>query len=600
MLSRSASLNPLRATLAIALLVVAWLALGPSQLGGPTTYAVIEGNSMEPELSAGDLVLVRDKDSYEVGDVVAYRSGELNRLVLHRVIEQNGPAFTLQGDNNDFVDSAHPTEEQIAGKLAVTIPKAGTLVSRLKSPTGYAILFGLTGLTLVSARRARRRHSDDPAEPQHDSNASAINRTLARRRFDTLAGIAGGALVVCAIFTAYAYTRPPLETTTDPELYQQTGTFSYAADVGNSPVYNSPIATDSEALFTALANQVDVRFAYSLNADEAQRTSGTASLVATVSDGNGLERDVVLVGSQPFADGSVTLDGRFTLGSLLYLTRRIEALTGAAHESYTVTIRPSIEVSGHVGNTAIEDSFSPGLEFQLDDTRLALAQDAGLDESSNPLTPSQFGSGARESTATIGAFGLDASIETARRAGIIGVATALVTLLGALCLMYLPRRRERDIIAARHGAWLIRADRDGEPAERRIRLTNMDDLIRVAELRGHPVLESDEDDRTLYIVDAGVVQYCYETEPSDDPDATIATRNTVTPCDEVPAEDSPDPLQPGAEEPQPLEVPVGDPNISVQPAEGSAIPDEELAEWLSLVEQLQRAPETVGYPEQDA
>ncbi len=85
---------------AFSLLVVltgaAWLAMAPSQLGGPVTYALITGNSMEPALASGDLVLVRDVADYRVGDVVAYRHPDLG-VVIHRIASRDGQRFVLKG-----------------------------------------------------------------------------------------------------------------------------------------------------------------------------------------------------------------------------------------------------------------------------------------------------------------------------------------------------------------------------------------------------------------------------------------------------------------------------------------------------------------------
>ena len=64
-------------TVTVAFLAVGWWLLGPSQLGGPTSYAVLSGNSMEPHLERGDLVLTRTKPSYSVGEVVLYEDHDL-------------------------------------------------------------------------------------------------------------------------------------------------------------------------------------------------------------------------------------------------------------------------------------------------------------------------------------------------------------------------------------------------------------------------------------------------------------------------------------------------------------------------------------------
>src|SRR5437868_9645307 len=52
--------------------VVGWfVALRPAQLGGPATFVVVQGVSMEPTYHTGDLVISHRQSSYAVGDVVA-------------------------------------------------------------------------------------------------------------------------------------------------------------------------------------------------------------------------------------------------------------------------------------------------------------------------------------------------------------------------------------------------------------------------------------------------------------------------------------------------------------------------------------------------
>ena len=105
---------PTAVTLAVVVLG-AWLLFAPAQLGGATRYAVVEGASMEPDLGAGDLVLVRAGHEPGVGDVVLYRDPAMGVRVLHRVIRKEGGRLVLQGDANDFVDDAPPCTGDVIG-----------------------------------------------------------------------------------------------------------------------------------------------------------------------------------------------------------------------------------------------------------------------------------------------------------------------------------------------------------------------------------------------------------------------------------------------------------------------------------------------------
>lgn len=101
---------------AIAAGVAVLIALAPTACGGPVTYARVGGASMAPALQHGDLVLARTAASYGPGDVVAYRNPQLG-LLMHRIAEVDGGRYTLRGDANGWVDSYHPTDGEIAGRL---------------------------------------------------------------------------------------------------------------------------------------------------------------------------------------------------------------------------------------------------------------------------------------------------------------------------------------------------------------------------------------------------------------------------------------------------------------------------------------------------
>lgn len=135
-------------------LALAWLTAGPSQLGGPVSYAIVSGSSMEPNLHRGDLVVVRAARAYDAGDVVAYRTDN-GATVLHRVIGRAGAGYLVQGDNNSWVDPYQPTEDNIVGRLRWRIPTVGRLLDWLREPLPFSVTVGLLSFA-VGARYARR------------------------------------------------------------------------------------------------------------------------------------------------------------------------------------------------------------------------------------------------------------------------------------------------------------------------------------------------------------------------------------------------------------------------------------------------------------
>src|SRR3990170_4108340 len=100
----------------LALAVVTSLLLVSQRLDGPVSAVAVKGNSMEPAISAGDLVVVAKSGRYEAGDAVAYRSGKLDAIVLHRIVERDGDRFVFKGDNNGWLDPERPARDLFVGK----------------------------------------------------------------------------------------------------------------------------------------------------------------------------------------------------------------------------------------------------------------------------------------------------------------------------------------------------------------------------------------------------------------------------------------------------------------------------------------------------
>jgi len=108
------------------------LAICIGSFGSTFNVVRVEGSSMEPTISSGDLVILAARDRYEVGDVVAFRAGNLGgAVVLHRIIRHRGDRYILQGDNNRFIDDYRPTAQEIIGRHLTHLPGGATWFERL-------------------------------------------------------------------------------------------------------------------------------------------------------------------------------------------------------------------------------------------------------------------------------------------------------------------------------------------------------------------------------------------------------------------------------------------------------------------------------------
>ena len=136
--------------------------------------AVVLSGSMEPALSAGDLLIVTEEDSYGVGDVVVYQDGSsavTHRIVSMEEIEVENPdsdsgesltewQFVTQGDANNIPDSPIH-QSRIKGKVSFRIPYIGYVVNLIKTPIGTILILAAAVFLLErSFRRDKERDHD--------------------------------------------------------------------------------------------------------------------------------------------------------------------------------------------------------------------------------------------------------------------------------------------------------------------------------------------------------------------------------------------------------------------------------------------------------
>ena len=96
----------------------------PMPLGFGTS--VVLTGSMEPNLSAGDMIVVVPQETYVVDDVIVFQTGR--SAVVHRIIAIDGDQFITQGDANKTPDDPILLSN-IKGKVVVVIPFIGHIIN---------------------------------------------------------------------------------------------------------------------------------------------------------------------------------------------------------------------------------------------------------------------------------------------------------------------------------------------------------------------------------------------------------------------------------------------------------------------------------------
>jgi signal peptidase I len=524
--------HPLRVASLLAVAAAAaaaWFLLAPLELGGSTSYAVVYGTSMEPHLHRGDLVVLRRRPAYRPGEVVGYRSHELHRNVLHRIVSAKNGRFAFKGDNNAFLDPEQPTASQLFGQEWIVVPHAGALLERLRTPRDAAIAAGLAVLLLVGtgpsgiAGRRRRRPSPQapapalvppPAAPPAPSRA----RTPGLPAAGTALAVAGVVvLALAAALAVAAFRQPAQHVSVDPGLYVQRGAFSWSAPAPVGAVYQARSLRPRDPVYLRLVHRLAVRFDYRIRPRAPFHLSGSGSLDAVLSDGDGWRRRFPLVTRRSFGSTSFSLRGMLDVRAVAEAVRRFEAQTGVHNPSYHVAIAPHIRVHGLAGGRAIRDSFSPALALELDAVRLRLAT-VPPDGEPNTLVRTRATAATRTVPGVVALPGGRLGVPAARRTALALAGTGVALVLAGALLVALGRRRDEvAAIVSRYGDLIVRIAAGSRAPVVERRVESIEALVRLAERYDRVILHEERDGLDSFVVEDAGFAYRYDvgTPPED-------------------------------------------------------------------------------------
>jgi signal peptidase I len=144
--------------------LIVFLALALAGLLAPALgwrLDVVQSGSMEPAIGVGALVVTApdSPEGVEVSDVISFRS-ESGAMVCHRVVAIDGQTFVTKGDANEGNDPSPVPFEDVAGKVAFSVPYLGYAVGFLKTPFGWAII-GLLAVAVLVAGSGMKEGAEE-------------------------------------------------------------------------------------------------------------------------------------------------------------------------------------------------------------------------------------------------------------------------------------------------------------------------------------------------------------------------------------------------------------------------------------------------------
>ncbi len=112
--------------------------------GNIETKTVLSG-SMEPAIKLGSVIVIKQSDKYEIGDIITFgKDTKIDIPTTHRIVEMREVGgvtmYKTKGDSNGDPDAKEVSEHEIIGKTLFSIPYLGYLIDFAKRPFGFALI----------------------------------------------------------------------------------------------------------------------------------------------------------------------------------------------------------------------------------------------------------------------------------------------------------------------------------------------------------------------------------------------------------------------------------------------------------------------------
>ena len=515
------------------LLLITWIILAPTQVGGLASYVIVYGSSMEPNFHIGDLVIAQKQPIYQIGDAVVYQNLELQGFVFHRIISESAGHFTLQGDNNPWVDTYQPSKEEVVGKLWLHIPRGGMVMQKVRTPWVMALVAALLGILVASSFQG------DKVRGKKNMNKQTIQQWISslgqktRSWFAQLSQPESGSsstpgqpgtwegsfyllgliLFLSLLIGLISFSKPTSRIVPDDIQIQHLGIFSYLASAPQS-VYDSNAIKSGDPIFPRLTCTVDVSLQYTLIAPGASNITGSYQLTAVIREQNsGWERQIPLQEKTSFSGTSFGTTAKLDLCKIESLTQSMEQETEFHPGSYTLSVLPSVQLNGELPGRAMEGRFDSGLTFTYDHVHFFLTQEK---DAENPLsiTATETLSSTHTEVNTVAFLGAQLAIPVLRWAAVLGLIASLAGLfvLGSR-LKSMSQNDQAGYFRVKYDTLIVDVQNNAWQAGSMLTsVTSIDALAKLAERYNAIILHVEQDHAHEYFVQAGDTTYTYSLQ----------------------------------------------------------------------------------------
>ena len=297
-------------------------------------------------------------------------------------------------------------------------------------------------------------------------------------------------------------------------------------DVYSARYIDSSEDLDAETggpIFSRIHPFIDVQITYTIDGPPEASFQGVQEYRLFISDVTGWRLDFPPISSESFSGPSAITSVVMPVQPLFDQLEAFELITGHVPRQYSGTMKGQIDTTVTYRGTTVTDRFEPKVKYLIDPpfqlfldskefSSFAFANENATGSDSTPLVDTQtFTIPFQESVdARLTALGADISISQARiwTWGALALSLSGFTILATAS--FVGSRRSEDFrIRARFRSRLVNASVESRTAARNIKLDSIDDLVKVSNQMGLPIIRTVDQSAVVYAVNDRDTRYQY-------------------------------------------------------------------------------------------
>lgn len=130
------------------------------------------------EVDIGDLIIIKDSDSYKIGDVITFLNEGETVPTTHRIIGVTDDGFITKGDANNVKDVLPVKRECVLGKVVAHYPKLGKIGEWVKKE-GWIYIVAALAIIAIGAWLTRVVGEDEPEDSLESNSEDSLESNSA-------------------------------------------------------------------------------------------------------------------------------------------------------------------------------------------------------------------------------------------------------------------------------------------------------------------------------------------------------------------------------------------------------------------------------------